>query len=252
MIGAQAVNNQVTFANNGGQKQPIILVATVTVDRTATPDGILEVAGGPPNFAGPALNNLGWSYRLLTGQTAIVDVISRDGEEEVVIPALPAIPLPVSLEAPAIILSPIMREIDIYALPDLDGLIVADLQGFVRHPGIPSGRPDRDVDLRPLLQRVHVVKATRTELEALSEPSRRMLQDIMLVVTRGHAGAQIITRNDSVTIPAHPVSGVNTIGAGDTFLAAFTAHLLAGADPAEAGNAAARFTEAFLCKRRSG
>lgn len=228
----------------------IILISTRTVDRVSTPDGIVEAAGGPPRFVVPALAHLGWDCQVITGAVATVEVVARDGGEEYVVPSLPAIRLPGRVRADAIILSPIMREIDIYRLPDLEGMVVADLQGFVRHPGVRSGNPDRNVDLTPLLRHVDVVKATAGELDALSRPSRAMLSDKMLVMTCGQQGALVIQGGTSATIPGRPVNGVPTIGAGDTFLAYFTARVLEGAAADEAARVAARLTEAFLKARR--
>lgn len=250
MINAQFLDNQMTSASNTAARQPVVLVGTRTIDRIPTPGGIREAAGGPPTFVEPVLRAFGWQCLLVTGQTAVVDVIPRGEGEEVVISELPPIPLPAALTGAAIIFSPIMREIDIHRLPALEGLVVTDLQGFVRHPGAPSGHPDHDVDLLPLLRETQVVKGTPTELAALSAPSRLLLDHRILVLTRGRAGAQIVTGDEVVTIPAEPVSGVNTLGAGDTFLASFTAGLLDGATPAAAATAAARFTEAVLRRRR--
>ncbi len=230
----------------------IILISTKTIDRVTTPDGIVEAPGGPPRFVVPALAKLGWHCRVVTGAVAQVEVVGGAGGEEYVVPSLPMIRLPACLRADAIILSPIMREIDIHHLPSLEGLVVADLQGFVRRPGVRSGTPNREVDLTPLLPRVDVVKATAGELDALSRPSRAMLDDRILVVTRGQDGALVIQRDSITAIASRPVHDVPTIGAGDTFLANFAASLLDGATPATAAQKAARLTETFLEARRSG
>lgn len=238
--------------DNPRSRGSIILISTKTIDRVTTPDGIVEAAGGPPRFAVPALARLGWHCQVVTGAVAQVEVVGGCGGEEYVVPSLPMIRLPAYLRADAIILSPIMREIDIHHLPNLEGLVVVDLQGFVRRPGVRSGTPNREVDLAPLLRRVDVVKATAGELDALSRTSRAMLGDKILVVTRGQDGALVIQGNSTTVISSRPVHDVPTIGAGDTFLANFTASLLDGAPPVAATQKAARLTETFLEVRRSG
>jgi hypothetical protein len=240
------------LSSPGGSPSPrsIILISTNTIDRIPTPNGILEVAGGPPRFIVPALEISGWDCRVVTGALATVNVVVGGGGEEYVVPPLPRIRLPAFLQASAIIFSPIMREIDIHHLPDLDGMVVADLQGFVRHPGVPSGKPDHNVDLAPLLQHVDVIKATARELEALSTASRTMLRDKVLLLTQGREGALVIQGDRVARVASQPVHGVATIGAGDTFLAYFTAGLLDGTTPQESALRAARFTEAFLEARR--
>lgn len=207
------------------------------------------MAGGPPSYIRPALRDLGWPCRVVTGVRATVEVIPGPDGEDYVVPLLPTIALPPCLHAPAIILSPIMHEIDIYHLPRFDGLVVADLQGFVRRPNVPSGALGHNVDLLPLLERVDVVKATPAELMALSAPSRQRLSAAVLLLTRGPAGAVVEYAGRTTAVPARPVSGVITIGAGDTFLACFTVEMLRGASPEDAGHAAARFTEGFLESR---
>lgn len=252
MINALGDGVQMTSDDEADSEPSIILVSTRTVDRVPTPDGILEVAGGPPRFVVPALETLGWRCRVVTGPLATVEVVVYSGGEEYVVPTLPLIHLPACLHADAIILSPIMREINIQRLPRFEGMVVADLQGFVRNPGVPSGRLNNNVDLTPLLGHVAVVKATTSELAALSKPSRAMLSGKVLLLTRGRAGALVIQGDRTATVESRTVSGVPTIGAGDTFLACFTGCLLNGATAEEAALAAARFTEAFLETRRSG
>lgn len=251
MINAVGTDGPIDSFHEAKSEPSIILVSTRTVDRVSTTDGIIEVAGGPPRFVVPALQTLGWYCRVVTGAVATVEVLVQGGGEEYVVPALPVIRLPNCLRADAVILSPIMREINVTRIPRLEGMVVADLQGFVRLPGVPSGRPDHNVDLTPLLGHIDVVKATASELEALSTPSRAVLRGKILVLTRGRDGVRVIQGDHTATVEARPVSGVATIGAGDTFLACFTASLLRGATPEEAALAAARFTEAFLETRRS-
>lgn len=251
MINVPGDEGQSGSADQTFPQRSIILISTETIDCISTPDGILEVAGGPPRFVVPALAALGWHCRLVTGALARVEVVMQAGGEEYIVPPLPRIHVPPCLRARAIILSPIMREINIHAIPHFEGTAVADLQGFVRHPGVRSGRPDRNVDLTPLLRRVDVVKATAGELDALSTSSRAMLRDKVLLLTRGREGALVIQGDHVAAIRPQPVSGVGTIGAGDTFLAYFTGSLLDGATPEEAAIAATRFTETFLEARRA-
>jgi sugar/nucleoside kinase (ribokinase family) len=58
-------------------------------------------------------------------------------------------------------------------------------------------------------------------------------------VTLGDRGCLIVDPNSSIHIPSPKISGpIDTVGAGDSFLAALTASLAASASPAEAATIA--------------
>lgn len=229
----------------------ITLVSTHTLDRVASTGGKsnVETPGGPARYVAHALGRLNFPYRLITGGVANVDVLPGADGEQYVIPRLSPIPLPVRLEGDAIILSPVMREIDPDAVPPTEGPLVLDLQGFVRQPGRPSGEETEKVRLVSLLRRASVVKASKHELALLDTDSCRALGRAILVETRGVRGAIVRVAGREYTVPAQPVQTDNTIGAGDTFLAGFICSTLRGNGPVAAATAAARFTEAFLRER---
>jgi sugar/nucleoside kinase (ribokinase family) len=190
-------------------------------------------------------------YRLVTGGTAVVEVIPGPDGEKYVIPRLDPIPIPSPLLGDAIVLSPIMREIAPDSIPDVRGLLALDLQGFVRLPGDRAGGLDRDVDLAALLARVDVIKAADPELAALTPESRAAARSAIVLITHGDQGATIQQGERADRIEARPVPAPNTIGAGDTFLSAFIVALLDGNDTVTAGERAARFTEGVLRERLS-
>jgi sugar/nucleoside kinase (ribokinase family) len=149
----------------------------------------------------------------------------------------------------AVILSPITQEIIPEQVPPVRGLLVVDLQGFVRVPGKPSAHPGKRFDLRDLLLRADLVKASTAELSLLSDQSREALKQTVLVETRGRWGAIVHSGGETVVIEAQYVPVHDTIGAGDTFLAALVDAITSGKDPVDAATAAARFTEAVLRER---
>lgn len=223
----------------------ITVVSTRTVDRF--PDG-RGVSGGPATYTIEALRRLDVPHRLVTGEVAHVAVLPGPDGEQYSIPALPLIPMPPILEGSAVILSPIMREIDPEAVPPVSGLLALDMQGFVRQP---SGNAvtGESAGLAALLARAAVVKASEEELSTLSHESQAAAQGSTLLLTRGARGAVIRRDGEDRVIAARPVAASHTIGAGDTFLAAFLVALLEGDDPGVAGARAARFTESLLLER---
>jgi sugar/nucleoside kinase (ribokinase family) len=71
-------------------------------------------------------------------------------------------------------------------------------------------------------------------------------------ITRGDKGALLCTASDSDVIPAIPVPPpIDTVGAGDTFLAALTTGLATGATPWEAGCLAALAAAVTIRKLRT-
>jgi hypothetical protein len=237
-----------------GQASParhrVTLVSTNTRDTLTLQDGSRQtIPGGPAFYIGDALRRLGLDCELLTGDVAEVEVISTPHGEEYVIPALPPIRLPERFECAALVLSPIVREINPAAVPEVDGLLVLDLQGFVREPGVSSGEVTTKFDLANLLVRAHVVKASESELDRLTDASRAALAGTILLTTMGERGAVVRCDSRECLIPARLVETPYTIGAGDSYLAGFTAALLDGCEPIHAAEKAARFTEAVLRQR---
>jgi hypothetical protein len=222
-------------------------VSTRTIDRVPDESGeVTEVPGGPGTYAVAALEDLGASHRLITGERAMVEVVRCGGDVEYVIPPLPSIPMPSRLDAHAVILSPIMREIDVATLPPFDGLLAVDLQGFVRDPSRPSRHVSHLFDLTPLFQRSHIVKASSEEMALLTQDSRAALAGRLVLETQGVRGALLHQNGTTRRVSAIPVAVPNAIGAGDTYLAAFVLAMMQGQSPLDSGERAARFTEDWL------
>lgn len=229
----------------------ITLVSTRTRDRRPLAGGkTCDSPGGPATFVTTALRRLGHPVTVLTGETVDVEVVPRADGQEYVIPAIKCIPLPPHLDGNAVILSPIMQEIIPSAVPPTDGLLSLDLQGFVREPLRPTDSSSRHYDLETLLRRAMVVKGAEDEIHRLTPASRRALEGSILLLTRGRNGADIFVRGLKHHVAAEVVPTSNTIGAGDTFLAAYVSWLLRTEDPVQAGVAAARFTESVLRQRQ--
>lgn len=229
----------------------VTVVSSHTVDVFPGMNGQLgrEVPGGPARYIVEALTRLGCQSQVITGGLVRVEVVPTSSGEEYVIPPVAPIELPESLPGDAVILSPVMEEINPSNLSTVSGLLVVDLQGFVRQPNRQSGQVNASFELSGLLRRASVVKASSREIELLSEASKDALQSSILVVTHGSEGAVIQSPDGQWEIAARPVPASNTVGAGDTFLAAFVYELLQRKSPPRAGEAAARFTESLLQER---
>lgn len=230
----------------------ILVVSTRTRDRLPTGPGerYRILPGGPAYYMSVALKELGAPFHILTNQSVDVEVVGTSGGEAYIIPPIDPIPLPQRLEGSAVILSPVIGELDPAVIPPVDGLLVVDVQGFVRQPNVRSDRALGPFNLSPLLSRAHLVKAAEDEIELLDDASRLALARTTTLITGGSRGARILRPGSIVHIDANPVEAPHTIGAGDTFLAAMTYALVLGQSAEAAAADAARFTEQILRSRR--
>jgi sugar/nucleoside kinase (ribokinase family) len=236
---------------SAGHHAPMLIVSTVTRDiLTETPGASPEVVrGGPGHYIARAFDRLGAHYRLITHTRVDVEVIRTPDGEVYRVPCIPPIPLPQRLDGPAVLLSPIGGEIDPNTVPPVDGLLVIDIQGFVRESGVRSDQTTRLFHLAPLLRRCALVKASEDELLRLDQESRQALLSTTTLITAGARGARLVRESGTATVPAHPVATTSTIGAGDTFLASMVWAMVNGCPMERAAERAARFTETVLQAR---
>lgn len=114
------------------------------------------------------------------------------------------------------------------------------------------------------LRRCNVLKINDEELEIVGrmfgyghdgdfrESCRRLLDDFglrMVILTCGANGSYLFSRDEESFMPTPVVDVADTVGAGDSFTAAFIASLLQGRSMAEA-HAKAVETSAFVCSRK--
>ena len=71
----------------------------------------------------------------------------------------------------------------------------------------------------------------------------------LVTITQGERGATVSYKRDVLFIPAIPVDAVDTLGAGDAFVARLACRVLGGTPLADAGKDAAEYS-ALICKTR--
>jgi hypothetical protein len=233
------------------REQSIVVVSTCTTDWILDPAGgpAMPVPGGPGYYIPRALDMLDAPYTLLTGERIDVEARHTPNGEAYRLPPIAPIPLPAAIDADAVILSPIIREIDPFHLPQIHGLLIVDIQGLVRTPNVWTNETRGPFAAAPLLERADLIKASIDEVALLDDESKDALRRSQALITGGHHGAKIVGPQGELTIAVNRVDTENTIGAGDTFLASLTWALVRGASTEDAANEAARFTESVLIAR---
>jgi fructokinase len=131
-----------------------------------------------------------------------------------------------------------------------------------------------DINLRPphfskeslvkLMSKADILKLNEEELELVSTwfPGTRNKKDDIrrlserfnintIIITRGAAGALLYLNDNYYDHPGYQVTVVDTIGSGDAFLAGMIVKLIAGADPNESIDYAARLG-AFVAGSKGG
>jgi hypothetical protein len=226
----------------------IVVVSTLATDWILDEHGgpARAVPGGPGHYIPRALDMLHAPHRLVTGERVQVHVRHGEDGEVYRLEPIPLIPLPETITAPAVIVSPIIQEIDPAAFPEVVGLLALDIQGLVRRPRVWTDCTTGSFHLAPLLRRATLVKGSVDEVALLDATSREALAHTTLLLTGGHRGARIVGPEGELHVPANRVDTENTIGAGDSFLAALVWALVRGSAVTEAAAEAARFTEAML------
>jgi sugar/nucleoside kinase (ribokinase family) len=134
---------------------------------------------------------------------------------------------------------------DAFAWLARDRRILLDGQGLIRAREQGPLRLDGTLG-RDLLQHVSMLKLAQEEADAIGDVRELGVPEVL--VTRGSAGATIVTREGSEEIVAVPVD-TDPTGAGDGFAAAYLASRAAGHAPASAGRRAASLVTALLAGR---
>lgn len=149
------------------------------------------------------------------------------------------------------------------SLAKMDGLIIADYQpigvitarvtrGLLKLAGYHGNKPfvvirERAGEFRQLILKPNDIEAARlffperniiaVELSDLIQAAVQHNQQTgqPIIITRGELGCLVALDGECVTLPGvHIPPPVDTVGAGDAFLASFTAAIASGANPLEA------------------
>ncbi len=183
--------------------------------------------------AGEYLHQVLTDDRIDTSRLTIVDrptgraliVVDGNGENSIVVVpgANSAVPIPQDLPNATVVLVQLEIPIDV---------VEAVLRTARRNSGITVLNPAPAAELPASLIGVcDVIIPNEHEVELLGGAGALLAAGCgTVVVTRGGAGVDVITRDGTVHVPAFDVDPVDTTGAGDAFCGSLAARLAAGDD----------------------
>lgn len=152
-------------------------------------------------------------------------------------------------KADAFVISTLMNEFDLHRLSDLQGLRCVDLQGYVRAEKVKGKK--RLIIAPRIAKLLDVVKTTAHESRWIPKATLEIFKQHILLITRGARPLRVYVQGKSFTITPRRISAPNTLGAGDTFFAAFVAAFLKTHDAHRSATFAVRAAEHFLRLKKS-
>lgn len=203
----------------------IVVIASFAIDHITDLAGVLHKRhGGPAHWIRQALKELRMPFLVISGhRPALVDIhLGIDGEQGDFRRVDP-IRLRAPRTAKAFIISTIENEFPIEQLRLLHGVIAVDLQGYVRNARM-SGTLLRIPS--SLARRIAIAKVTASECAYLGQALIASQKKRTLIVTYGGAGFEIFHKGRRHNFTHSRTLSSDTIGAGDTFLAAFVVEWL--------------------------
>ena len=229
----------------------ITVISSRATDILMKPDGsiIASAEGGPALFIEIALQDADVPFTLHEGERLTVEIeVHEDGEYG----RIPAPSLRRRLGEVGVtqwcIVSTLLDEWTLEGvIPDR---LMIDIQGYVRD-GTAFGHKQQWPFSAEITKQIFCLKGTEEEIGYMpTELVEDQKKQRMLVMTRGEKDTTVYFRGDEFLIPTRVVSNLpDTVGAGDTFFAYYTAGLYQAKDPQAAGQYAADKTAEFLSKK---
>lgn len=155
-----------------------------------------------------------------------------------------------TISSPFLAVSTLLDEINLDGLPNFNGKIFLDVQGYVRD-GDDFGKKKEWRPTAEMMDAIFCLKGTTEELHHIPAYFLEKQKNKILIETKAEAGCTIFTSGKRVDIlPSHQVSGADTVGAGDTFFAYFISQYIRSEDVCVSGAYAVEKTIGFLETKR--
>lgn len=224
-----------------------VVIASFAQDEVHdTRSGIRELRpGGLAYWINLCFESIKSSLAIHTAKTpAIVSISVSEGEETGVILHVPRI-MPLSQnyrDASLFMVSTISDEYDLHDLEQTTGIHALDVQGYLRSNFF--SRPDSEIDF--VLKLFEIVKMTESEMGVIPVHIVNEFKKRICLVTKGSKGFSLFENGIETIFEATKINTQDTIGAGDTFFAAFCSEYIKSNNSIAAANFAKIQVELFL------
>ncbi|MFH0890468.1 MAG: PfkB family carbohydrate kinase [Candidatus Liptonbacteria bacterium] len=230
--------------NNIGFK--IAVISSLAKDVFLNKNRVIKIEkGGPAFWIEKILKKLNMPYRIfLAKPNALVKIHMPEEFGEIV--SLGEAKIPKSLRADITIVSTIGNELSLSDLEKINGSIALDVQGFVRYLKgakkfiLPQG----------LSGRVKILKATKQEMQKVSEKLIRDQKNRILIVTNGARGFEVLAGRKKHKFLPKKINPSDTVGAGDVLLASFVVNFMRTQNPKSAGEFALGYVARFISSKK--
>lgn len=236
-------------------KTSIYVLSIGATDYVYQENVILPVArkGGPALFIKKVFDSLGINYQIAKYKPAEIEIrVTTKGEEGRILES-GRIFLPHKVETSNLLISTVApSNLDLNFLRYYWGDVFLDLQGFVRDENNPNlGAKIIWQDEHSIIDRISVLKINSKEVCCMPENLLSKARNNSVVLeTKGKEGLVLWGKGKKNFIPPSKVIETNeSIGAGDTFFAAFVAQFIKSGNTLESVYFGLRIVENFLSNK---
>jgi len=243
------------FINKSKNMKRILVLSLESIDRIFKKNEKTPVKekGGPAFYIRRTLDDLGAGYRMAEYEPAEVEIrVTEHGEVgKILKPG--KIKVPERINESNVLISTIgPSNLELDFLVSYTGDVFLDVQGFVRSEKSEKlGAKETWENIRLFIENILVLKGTSEELCFLPKDVLEKTKGKILLETRGKNGVVMYEKGRSVNLlPPKIIKARNTVGAGDTFMAAFVYKFIQTKNAKKAICFALSYTSGFLDKKR--
>lgn len=206
-----------------------------------------EANGGPALFIDQALTDLGVPHIVHSPGNVVVEILFTDQGEFGKVPVPPSQAPIAHRDGAYIVVSTLL---DDWKIVSGKSPVYVDIQGFVRD-GSDFGKKKTWEVPEELWSTITCVKGTEEEITYLdsffSQEQKRWRQ---LIATKGPEGADVFVQGERIHVPAQPILNLpDTVGAGDTWFAAYVSQQVIGNSAQESAEFATKHVANFLKRK---
>jgi len=226
------------------------LFSTYSLDKYIAPDGsiIKEQIAGPAYYLSNALKKEGEDYICESLKGFEVDIlVTKNGEFGKINKKVKKKKIKFNkISTPNIIISTILDEFDLTNINKYDGKIFIDIQGYVRD-GSKFGKKKHWSPIKKNWKYFECLKGTSQEMKYVPQELFNQQKKKLLIITNANKGSIIYAYGRRYNITQKNIIFTkDTVGAGDSFFAAFISKYTKTANPKESAEYATKKTSEFL------